>query len=201
MSGLDKILEEIESDGRAKADAVMRRAEQEAQAIREKAMQEAQAAKAKRLEEAEKEAQRAHERVISAAELAAGQELLRVRQSLLADCFQKAHEAILFMPVYDYEELLCDLIARVADGGEEILLCQRDRDRISLLRFLVMVNNKLKLEGLDTPGLLMSDEVLEADGGFVLKKGDITVNCSLKMLLSEKREVLEGSLAAILCKE
>ena len=103
--------------------------------------------------------------------------------------------------VYDYEELLCDLIARVADGGEEILLCQRDRDRISLLRFLVMVNNKLKLEGLDTPGLLMSDEVLEADGGFVLKKGDITVNCSLKMLLSEKREVLEGSLAAILCKE
>ena len=64
-----------------------------------------------------------------------------------------------------------------------------------------MVNNKLKLEGLDTPGLLMSDEVLEADGGFVLKKGDITVNCSLKMLLSEKREVLEGSLAAILCKE
>lgn len=201
MSGLNKILEQIISDSLEKAEAVIREAEQEAQRIAERAAEEAASAAAQRQGEAEKEAKRARERVIGNAKMEAGKALLRVRQEMLTQCFQKVYDTVYSMPLSDYEELLTELIAGAADGGEAIVLSQRDQERISLLRFLVAVNSRLKREGLDAPGLTMSEDVMEEDCGFLLKKGEVTTNCSLSALLAAKRESLEISLSKILFEE
>lgn len=200
MSGLEKILEHIANEGKRQAEDVMRRAEAEAQRLKAQAAEEAAASEQAWHEKAKQEAERVGRRVRSDGRMAAAQTLLRERQSLLSQCFAKAHESLLAMPSAEYEELLCDLIAAAADGTERLVLCRCDRDRLRRERLMMQVNRRLKQEG-GTARLALDEATVEADGGFLLQKGDVTVDCTFSVLLAEQRTKLGGILSDILEKE
>ncbi len=199
MAGLDSIKQKILDDAQTRADAIIAEAEAEADAIVQKAMEEAGKNREKRLAYAQTEAVKARERVIGSAKMEAKKILLAEKQKLMDQCFEKAKQEIINMPLSDYEELMVELIvASSEEGDEEIIFNTRDSGRISLLRFLVRVNSKLKADGVKAPRMLISEDNINASGGFLLKKGDIVVNNTIEALLAAKREQLEVELAAIL---
>lgn len=199
MSGLDSIIKKITDEAEAKADEIMCNAETEAEKISSEAAAEIDEYNKKRYAYAEAEAAKARERVISGCMLECKKQILTAKQQIIDDAMEKAKEAILNMPAAEYEEFLATQIVSAADSGNEaIVLTNRDHDRISLLRFLVTVNTKLKQDGIKDAKLTISSEILEAESGFLLKKGDIVIDNSLDKLLKSKRDELEIELSSLL---
>ncbi len=90
------------------------------------------------------------------------------------------------MPQHDYEEFLADMVVVHAKPGfEEIVFNLQDKNRLSLIRFIVLVNNKTKDEGRVMPLLKIAAETVDAAGGFLLRRGDETINCTVETLLQD----------------
>lgn len=199
MAGIESITQRILSDAREKAEAIVEKAEREADALLQSAADNAQRARSQRLAYADAEAARARQRRIMVARMQQKQELLAQKQELLDETYRQAMQAVLDMPQEQYEELLATLIAQASDDGrEEVVLCARDRERLDAKRLLARAEGLLRREGADKPSLTLSAQTLGAQGGFVLKKGDIETNCTLETLLARSRETLEQELAVIL---
>ena len=198
MAGLDRMKEKIKSDALSRADEIISAAEKEADEIRRNAEKEAQAFHEKCMESGKAEAKRAHERTVSAAKMEAKKRLLAAKQEIVDEFFRRAREEILAMPTGSYEDFLIDQIVSAAgDGTEQLILSYRDREKLSLLRFVARVNTRLTEAG-EKGALVLSEETVDAPAGFLLKKGDVVTNCTLDALLASKKEELEVELAAIL---
>ena len=105
-------------------------------------------------------------------------------QSLLKDLFDKAVEHVASIPQYDYEELLANIItAHMRPGYDEIVLNLRDKNRLSMIRFIVLLNNKRKSPDQGMPLLKISSEVIDTAGGCLLKNGTDCIDCTLETLL------------------
>lgn len=198
MSGLDKIKEKIMADARAKADEIIAGAEREAVALLGSAEAEGGEYRQKRLIYAEAEAKKAYERELSAAKMEAKKRLLAAKQEIVNQCFELARERILSMPLSSYEDFLIEQIVSAAeDGTEQLILSAQDSERISLLRFLSQVNSRLADAG-EKAAITISEETVDAPAGFLLRRGEVVINCTLDAMLADKREELEVELAAIL---
>lgn len=198
MDGLEKILDKIIADAKQKDQEIIMQAEREAEEIRKNAELDAGAYREKRMEYARAEAQKAHDRAVSGAKMEAKKRLLAAKQELLDECFRRAREAVLAMPSGTYEDLLIEQILSAAeDGTEQLILSGRDKERLSLLRFLARVNARLADSG-EKAAITISEDTVDAAAGFLLKKGDVVINCTLDALLAAKREELEVELAVIL---
>lgn len=105
-------------------------------------------------------------------------------QTILCDLFHAAIEHVVTMPQYDYEELLANIItAHMRPGYDEIVLNLRDKNRLSMIRFIVLLNNKRKSPDQGMPLLKISSEVIDAAGGCLLKNGADCIDCTLETLL------------------
>lgn len=198
MAGLDKMKEKIRTDALRRADEIIAAAEQEADEIRKNAEKEAQGFREKSEESGKIEAQKAYERTVSAAKMEAKKRLLAAKQEIMDDCFRRAREAVLAMPTSAYEDFLIEQIVSAAeDGTEQLILSNRDKEKLSLLRFVARVNSRMADSG-EKAGIVLSEETVDASAGFLLKKGDVVINCTLDALLASKREEIEVELAAIL---
>ena len=120
-------------------------------------------------------------------------------QKILDGFFATALEYIINLPQHEYEEFLADIVVSYADSGtEEMVLNLRDKNRLSLIRFIVLVNNRMKNKGRSIPLIKFSSEITDAAGGFLLKNGTKTVDCTLETLLAEKKTSLSDVLLAML---
>ena len=198
MTGLEKIEAKIISDAKNKANEIIKNARDEAGKITDDATREAEAYRTESMAKASAEGKRASERAVSAAKLEAKKLLLSAKQNIMDECFSKARQKILSMPLADYEELLIEWIITAADtGAEKLVLSHNDAQRISLLRFIARINAKLAAQG-GKPGITLSEETINAEAGFLLKRDDIVINCTLDAMLNSEREKLESELAAVL---
>lgn len=198
MAGLEKIEAKIIADAQNKANELIKKAEDEAREIIDAANREAESERAKSMTQASADSQRAYERAVSAAKMEAKKSLLLQKQKIMDECFKSAREKILSMPLSDYEELLIEWIIVAADtGAEKLILSHNDAERISLLRFIARINAKLAAQG-GKPGITLSEETTDAPAGFLLKRGDIVINCTLDAMLKAERERLETELASVL---
>ncbi len=198
MTGLEKIEAKIISDAKNKANEIIKKAQDEASKITDDATREAEAYRTENMAKASAEGKRASERAVSAAKMEAKKLLLSTKQNIMDECFLKARQKILSMPLADYEELLIEWIITAADtGAEQLVLSHNDAQRISLLRFIARINAKLAAQG-GKPGITLSEETIDAKAGFLLKRDDIVINCTLDAMLNSEREKLEAELAAVL---
>lgn len=196
MAGINSITERIRKDAQNKAEQIIAAAEQEADAIRRRAADEAEHTLAQRRKSGEADANKARERRITSARMDGKKLLLNTKQQLLSEVFTLALADILDLPQADYEELLIALLTQ-ADSSGEILLNSRDRERIDGKAFLARANSERKKQGI-TAEVTLSEQTIPAQGGFVLKTGDIEQNYTIEALLRQKRETLEQELSTIL---
>ncbi|MCD6507639.1 V-type ATP synthase subunit E [Candidatus Poribacteria bacterium] len=197
---LEDILRKIEEDARREADKILSEARARAEEILHSAEQEAERIRENLLEEARREAQTHKSRLISMAQLDMRKEILQEKQNLIDQVFQIALERLLRMEDEEYRELIREMLKQVVEhGDEEIILCERDKSRISQ-GFIQTLNKELESEG--KPGkLTIAEETGDFSGGFILRRGKIELNNSFDALLQAAKDEMRSELSQILFGE
>ena len=190
MAGAEKLKEKILSDARLAADANLAQARREAESIVLKAREEAQSVNAALTTKAERDASAREKRLISIAELEGRKERLAVKQRLIDELFEKAIKSLCDKPNSEYETMLVAMVAAAASGGEEIVVSDKDKNRLSD-GFVDAVNKALAEKGKQGK-LTMSRETRPINGGFILRSGQVEVNNSFESIVKNKRDSLEA---------
>lgn len=197
---LEKILERIEKDAQDEVDRIKKRASAAADEVIKRAQEEAQALRSQALEKAKSEAEQRRERIISTARLDLRKELLAEKQNAIDAAFREAVESLLNMEDEEYLEVVKGMIlSNVQTGDEELILSERDRDRLGE-ELLEKVNRELTKSG-RKGNLTLSQDTYDMLGGFVLRRDNIELNSSFESLFKSFREELELEVSRILFPE
>lgn len=131
MSGIDKILQEIEEEGRAAADRITQEAGEKIENLRKEILEKAQARCEEIRAQGGRESRGILERGASGAELLSRRMILEAKQELLAELLRKAQESIYQMENHEYFALIRRIVAKNAlPRPGELLLSPEDRERL-----------------------------------------------------------------------
>ena len=197
MIGTDRIVSHIRDEAQAEKNAALAQAGAKAAEIAAEFAKKAQA-EADELLRSGKEA--AEQRVLRADRtnrLEARKDILGLKQGLVTAAFDKARQAILALDEDKYVAFLAAQAGAAAlTGSEEGVLGKADRERLGA-RIVEAANAAAAKRGL-AADMKLSDAVLPADGGLVLRRGSIEVNCTLDKLLEMSHSSLDAEVASVL---
>lgn len=194
MKGTEKIIAHIQSDAQAQCDAVLAAAQKQCDAIREDFAKQASEAYAERIRAGVKSCADEGESAARLGRMEAKKTLLAVKQEMISRSFDKAAQMLVSLPEEQYVALLAKLAAAAAvTGDEEIVLNAADRARVGEA-VVKAANEKLGEKG----KLTLSDATGEFDGGLVLRRGNIEVNCTTSLLVELCRGDMSAAIAGVL---
>ena len=187
---LKDIINTILSDAKKKAERIKEEAQGKIKEIDKESKVKAREEKEKVLAEAKKEEERIQDTARYEAKLLYRNELLAKKQELISRVFDQALDKLAKQPEDEYSELLVSLLKQAPTlKGKVEVLPARGKEKIT--------GEAIKKAKKD---FVLSDQVVEAKGGFVLKSPDIEIDNTFKALLKEKREELETKIARVLFK-
>lgn len=191
MKGIEKITARIAADAEAEDSVVRKESEERIAQIRADYEKQAQEAAAAILKDGAKENEQHASRIERTAQLEAKRNILGMKQEMVSKAFELAKEKIVNMPQEEYVAFLVRQIEQAASTGHEMLILnQTDRERCGAA-VIAAANAALTATG--KPGALtLAEETRPMSGGFILKQGDVEVNCTVDILL----ELVRGDLAA-----
>ena len=197
MIGTERIVSHIRDEAQAEKDAALAQAKAAAEGIAAEFAKKAEA-EAEEMIRAGKEA--AEQRVLRQERtnrLEARKDILGLKQGLVSAAFDKAREAVLALDEDKYVAFLAAQAGAAAlTGSEELVLGKGDRDRLGA-RIVEAANAAAAKRGVNG-AMKLSDDVLPADGGLVLRRGSIEVNCTLDKLLEMSHSSLDADVASVL---
>ncbi len=192
MSGIDKIIQQIEldsksvcdsilADARAKADKVIANAKDEALRIAEGGKE----ASALRVEDIKK-------RGDSAADLEERRILLNTKQSIISDMLRIGLNEAKNLPDTEYFDLIEGMVGKYS-MPENGVICfgRKDFDRLPK-DYLSRLNHAAKGE------LTLDPDAADIDAGFILKYGGIEQNCSFDAIFAGEAETLSDKAGKLL---
>lgn len=197
MSGIDKILQEIEEEGRAAADRITQEAGEKIENLRKEILEKAQARCEEIRAQGGRESRGILERGASGAELLSRRMILEAKQELLAELLRKAQESIYQMENHEYFALIRRIVAKNAlPRPGELLLSPEDRERLP-------DGFEKELAGLLPEGgsLKVSSETRDIRGGCVLLYDGVEENCSIEALFSAGKDEMIDLARSILFRE
>ena len=178
MNGIDTIIQRLNTDAKAETDALL-----------EKARQEAAAVAARYQAQADKEVAEREERLISAAQMEARKTVLAAKQAVMEETYAKALEKLRNLPEARYVEVLTELLLQAAPHGVgEVLFSAQDRETVG--QAAVDAAN-----GKSGGKLTLSGETAPIQGGFILKDGNVEVNCAFDTLVRLQKAETAGQVA------
>ena len=196
MKGTEKIIAHIQADAKAKADAILAQAEQDCAAIREEFDKKAGESYGAKIRAGVKDCQDRVDSMDRIAGMEARKGLLALKQEMVSKSFDKAKELLINLPQEQYVQLLAKLACNAAvTGDEQIVLNERDQ----LLKEAVVkaANEKLLQRGLEAK-LSAADKIGSFEGGLVLCRGNVEVNCTAELLVELCRSEMSATLAGVL---
>ncbi len=221
MTGLDKIIERIRTEARARASRLLQDAERESTELAKEYATRSEQARAR----IEKEGLEAAEALLNAAraesEKTHTEILQRTRSALIDEAFERAKHEICDTDFGKYRELLCALLTTalleqhrteqqsIAFGDEvepferfEVLLNATDRERFGAQ----IVNDarrtvERRIGAEKASKLTLGEETVDISGGLVLRFGDVELNCTLDVLMADIRRDLTPRVSRILFGE
>lgn len=197
MSGIDKILQGIEEEGRAAADRITQEAGEKIENLRKEILEKAQARCEEIRAQGGRESRGILERGASGAELLSRRMILEAKQELLAELLRKAQESIYQMENHEYFALIRRIVAKNAlPRPGELLLSPEDRERLP-------DGFEKELAGLLPEGgsLKVSSETRDIRGGCVLLYDGVEENCSIEALFSAGKDEMTDLARSILFRE
>ncbi len=179
MTGLDKILNEIQKESEDKVSRIIREAEDKALEI-SKAAEKETAAQLKAIEdETAKREKDIADRAKSSGELSVRKAVLIKKREIIDEIIKETEESLYNLPEKEYFEFLGKLLDKFAHSEKgEILLNKQDKERLP----------KDFEEALSKKGLSVSQKEISEKGGFILVYGDIEEKCTFDALLSADGE-------------
>lgn len=197
MKGIEKITARIAADAETEIAGIRQESDQRIAQIRADYEKQAQESAAAILREGEKENRQRASRIERTAQLESKRSILTMKQEMVSKAFELAKEKIAQMPQADYVDFLVKQVAQAASSGREMLILnQQDRQRCGK-QVVEAANEALKAKGL-AGALSLSEETRPMTGGFVLKQGDVEVNCTVDLLLELARGELAAQVAEVL---
>lgn len=193
MKGTEKIIAHIRSDAEAKAAAILAQAEQQCAVIREDYDKQAKAVYADKVRSGVKECEDRVDSMGRIAQMEAKKSILALKQEMVSEGFVRARQMIVELPEEQYVALLAKLAANASvTGDEEIVLNERDKarlgDKVAGAANRALGNGKLST----------ADETGDFEGGLVLRRGNIEVNCTVELLVELCRDEMSAELASVL---
>ncbi|MGI6086018.1 MAG: V-type ATP synthase subunit E [Acetivibrionales bacterium] len=200
MNGAEKIKERILTDAKNLYDKIVNEAEAQAQSIIAEAEKEAFQKTTIITEKAREEAILIKQRYKASESMEDRKNILKVRQECIDEAFDVALKNLSDMPDDKYELFIEGLILNTIKNEDGIIIFnERDKSRLGE-RFISRINQKLKAKG--HSGILsMAKDTLNSTGGFILRYGEMEINCTLEILLNMQRPNLESEVAKILFNE
>ncbi len=197
MNGIEKITARLIRDAQAEVDVI--KAEADAQCAAIEAEYEAKAAEAyeKRIAKGKADCATRSERMAATADMEQRKALLAFKQEMVSEAFEKAAEAVASLPREKYIEFFASLAAEAAISGKEKLLFS-ENDKADTGAEIVSAANALLAAKGKTAEMSLAEETVEVSGGFIMRSGNIEVNCTAETLVQLTRSSLSSQVAEIL---
>ncbi len=192
---IEDIIRKIESVSETKIKEILTSAKEEESNILAQAEIEAEKIRNKILETGNKELAEKRSRQITMTTLEARKTLLAEKQRIIGGIYAGVLKKIEELPKDEYTRLLKGLILKLANGGEEIIIAERDKPRIGA-NFLKELNRELTKK--EKKPLTFSSMVRNIPGGFLLRSGESETNVSLPLLIKLLREDTELQVVKVL---
>ena len=187
MNGIDKIAGRITDEAGSETEAVLTEAKSEAGAIADRYAALAKEESERMLAAGKVQAEELLRRAASAADQEAKLQMLATKQRLISRAFDEALQNLLNLPEAEYADLLAKLaVAASSTGSEELVFSAKDqngRGRKALDRA-----NELLAKAGKKGALAISADAGSFDGGFLMRSGDVEVNCTLDTILRLLKE-------------
>ncbi len=192
MTGLEKIIKQIQDEAEASAAKVIAEAQAKAQEIRAKAQEDAQSKRAAIEEQTAHEVEMIASSAKSAASLAIRRAVLAAKQEVINGVIVKARESILSLPDDEYFALILKMAQKYSlPQPGEAYFSQADLNRMPS-------DFAKKLEAASKGGLAVAKQPRPIDGGFILVYGGVEENCSIEALFYAEQERLQDKVQAFL---
>lgn len=189
-AGCEKITQSILEESRRQAEKILAQAEEKAAAILREAEETALRERAEILESADARAGDMMKKAESAAVLIRRNRLLAERRRILEKAMADTAAFLHNLPADAYFDAVLQLAVKGSLTGEGVLYFgRRDLERLPD-GFSAALQDSLPAG----KALTVSSEPGDIEDGFVLRYGDIEINCRFDALLEERREELEDLL-------
>ncbi len=197
MNGIEKITARLIRDAQAEIDVI--NAETDAQCAAILGEYEAKAAEVyeKRIAKGQADCAARSERMAATADMEQRKATLAFKQEMVGEAFAKAVEAVAGLPMEKYIEFLAGLAAEAAISGEEKLVFS-ETDKASVGSEIVKAANAILAEKGKKGTICLADETAEIPGGFIMRSGNIEINCAADTLVHLHRSSLSSQVAEIL---
>ena len=187
MNGIEKITKRIEAQAQAEIDRILAEAKERADEIHAQAEAQAEAERVALTARNEKVAAEREERLVGAAQMEAKKIVLAARQEQLEKAYAKALETLCSMPDEQYTKTLAALLEQAApDGKGSVIFAPDVKERIGAAT-VALANEKLK------GSLTLAEETRPMQGGFILSKGNVEVNCTFETLVRLQKAETAGA--------
>lgn len=194
MSGVDNIVQKINDDNQQKMKQLGDETAIQIQEIKALEDKNAQTAISKLDVEAEKKVAEIERNAKSSAEMANRQELLKTRQEMLTEVFNKAREAMKTMDDAKKSTYIKALILEAARGDEKIVAS--NSENIFNDSLLSELNSALTAAG--KKGELSYEMTGDKIDGVVLKRGGMEINLTYEAVIDQIKGEIDSEVSKIL---
>lgn len=184
MSGIDKIIQQIEANTAQACDAVVGTAQQKADAVIAAAQKEAEQIVADGKEKTALHVADIKKRGDSAADLEEKRVMLSAKQQIISAMLQKGLEEAKNLPDDEYFALIEKMVAKYSQPGKgEILFGEKDQKRLPA-GFIAKLNQAAQGE------IVSAQQTAPIEAGFILRYGGVEQNCSFDAVFAGESEAL-----------
>ena len=197
MTGIEKITARIDADAQAEVAAIKSASDARCAELRADYDKKAQEAYWERIRAGVKECESRVDRMGRLAQMESKKSVLGLKQSMVDEAFERAVEQICKLPQDEYVSAMASLAARSAvSGSEELVLNAKDRERCGA-QIVEAANAALSAAG-KAANLKLSAETGDMKAGFLLREGDVSVNCAVEVLAELCRSEMAAKVASAL---
>lgn len=195
MTGLDKILNKIAVESEQKCTSIIKAANAKAAKIEEESVIEAEKRSSAILADAKNKCATIAEMATSAAQSSSRQELLRAKIEEINSVIDETIIRLRNLDTEEYSALLLKLLGSYAAEGEcEFIPSFLTSEKLSG-SFISSAEEITLSKGCR---LSFPEKTASVPDGFILRYGDIEINCSFEAIIDSKRDYLKEEINTIL---
>lgn len=195
MQGIEKILAKIISDAELDAKATAEQTKTQIDELQKKIDLQTKEAIDKLDKDANDKAKQYESRAQTMADLESRRNDLATKRELVEIAFEDATKKIKSLDDATYLDFMKKLLVSLEETSGELIVSKND-SRITK-SLLDDAKRELSDKGI-TCDITMSDDKGDFDGGFILRRGRIEINCTLDMLVKTIKRDLEQEVAGVL---
>ena len=177
----ENLLSKIILDAEAQAEEIKTTAEQASAVALDNAITSFNAEFEKVISKAKTDGEEIITQAVLNAEIEARKILLKAKQEVLSATIERSLENLMKLPDSEYIALITDMIARVADDGDTVIISRNDEKRLTaevIAKISKVIGKKLTL----------SNERGDFLGGVILSQNGLDKNMTLENELSEIKQ-------------